>query len=175
MYKTIFREIADKENGKFYYQDKDISGGLGVRSPNVTFKLVFDYKGNHFTIVNQVGTAYVGTISCRLSKTIQPIVFKINTISHFKNLFLRKKSKFTIETDNDNLDFFLNKNASLKLLSKIADKDNFTPVITCEKNDYWSVESTYHLEFDNWTDVINPTIQLFKDLIKEFDIAPIVI
>ena len=169
MYKAIFKELAEKENGKFYFQDKDISIGGGVRSPNVIYKLTFDYKDNEFTIINRIGTAYVGTISCKLSKTIQPIAFEINSISHIKNLFLRKKSRLNIHTDNENLRFFIENNRNYKLLSKIADKENFSPIITCEFDDNWNLISKYHLEFDDWTQVVEPTIELIKNLISEFE------
>ncbi|MEJ6791534.1 MAG: hypothetical protein QNK89_02025 [Lacinutrix sp.] len=75
MYREVFDTIAKNENGKFNFKDKDISIGGGVRSPNVTYKLAFKYKENKFTIINRTGTAYVGTITCELSKTIQPIYF----------------------------------------------------------------------------------------------------
>jgi len=169
MYKAFFKELAEREYGKFYYHDKDLGIGGGVRSPNVIFKTTFNYKDNEFTIINQTGTAYVGTISCELSKTIQPIAFEISTISHFKNLFLRKDSRLKLTTNNSNLKYFLSNNDSMKVLSRIADKENFSPLITCELNDSWNIISKYHLEFDNWIDVIEPTIKLYKSLIDEFD------
>lgn len=169
MYKAFFTELAEREHGKFYFHDKDVAIGGGVRSPNVIFKITFNYKDNEFTIINRTGTAYVGTISCELSKTIQPIAFEISSISHFKNLFLRKDSRLKIITDNSNLKYFLSKNNSIKVLSKIANKENFSPLITCELNNSWNIISKYHLEFDNWIAVIEPTIELFKNLIDEFE------
>ncbi|WP_298321387.1 hypothetical protein [uncultured Aquimarina sp.] len=169
MYKKLFKELAEKENGKFYYQDNDIAIGGGVRSPNVIFKIKFKYKDNEFTIINRTGTAYVGTISCELSKDLQPIEFELNTISHLKNLFLRKKSRFKINTHNRNLKDFLSKNSSLKLLSKIADKEDFSPIITCQNDCSWEITTKYHLEFDNWTQVLEPIIELYKELIDEFE------
>ncbi|WP_290701839.1 hypothetical protein [Lacinutrix sp.] len=169
MNKSFFKELTKKENGKFDFHDKDIGLGGGVRSPNVIYKVEFKYKENEFTIINRTGTAYVGNINCKLSKTIQPIEFELNTISHLKNLFLRKKSRFKIITDNKNLDSFLRKNNALKLLIKIANKENFSPLIRCKKDELWSISSEYHLEFDNWTQVIEPIIEFYKNLIDEFE------
>ena len=53
MIKTFFKELAEKEGGKFSYSDEDISIGMGVRSPSVIFQVKFDYKGNEFLIDNR--------------------------------------------------------------------------------------------------------------------------
>ena len=66
MYREFFKNLAEKENGKFYFKDEDISIGMGVRSPNVLYKITFDYKNNPISIINRTGTAYVGIISCEL-------------------------------------------------------------------------------------------------------------
>ncbi|MFL1896020.1 hypothetical protein ACJRPK_09980 [Aquimarina sp. 2-A2] len=169
MHKQFFRNLADKQNGKFYFHDQDIHIGNGVRSPNVIYKVVFKYKSSEFTVVNRTGTAYVGSISCKLSQTLQPIKFELSTISHLKNLFFRKKSRFKIMSDNDNIQYFLNKNSSLKLLSEIADKENFSPSIICEIDGGWVITTKYHLEFDDWTQVVEPIVELYKNLIDEFE------
>jgi len=169
MYKSVFKELAERENGKFYYQDKDISIGMGVRSPSVIYKVVFSYKKNEFVIINKTGTNFIGTIRCKLSKTIQPIPFEINSISLFKYFLFRKKSRLRAISDNDNIIHFLNNNDYYGQLGQIAINHNFYPSIICKKEDSWDITSTYHLEFDNWTQVLEPTIQLFKDLIDEFE------
>ena len=169
MYRKFFKNLAEKENGKFYFKDEDISIGMGARSPNVFYKITFDYKNNPFTIINRTGTAYVGTISCELNKILQPIEFEINNTSHFQNLFLRKKSRLKIKSENSNIKYFLTKNNSLNILNQIAKKDDFSPIITCEFDETWRIVNKYHLEFDNWIEPIEPTIELFKNLIDEFE------
>ncbi|WP_299894312.1 hypothetical protein [uncultured Aquimarina sp.] len=165
----FFKKIAENENGKLYLHDKDISFGDGTRSPNVIFKIKFEYKSNQFTIVNQTGTNYVGTISCKLSNDLQPIPFEIDTISHLKNLFLRRKSRFVLKSENQNVLHFLKTNNALNLLSEIADKEDFRPLVVCSLDGYWSIVCKYHLEFDDWTQVIEPIIALYKNLIDEFE------
>lgn len=75
MYKDFFKKLAEKENGKFLYHDNDISVGMGIRSPNVSYRVIFDYKKNPFAIINRTGTAYVGLISCELDRTLQPLEY----------------------------------------------------------------------------------------------------
>lgn len=165
----FFKKIAENENGNLYYHDEDISIGGGVRSPNVIFTLKFEYKSNVFTIINQTGTKYVGSVSCKLSENLQPIPFEIDSISHFKNLFLRKKSRLQLISKNKNILYFLKYNNAFKSLSKIANKEDFSPYITCSGNNSWNIVCKYHLEFDNWTQVIEPLIELYKNLIDEFE------
>jgi len=169
MYKSFFRRLADKEDGKFYYGEGNIAYHDGSRSPNVTFKVKFDYKDNHFIIINRTGTAYVAEITCILSKTIQPIEFEINNISHLKNLFLRKRNRLYIKSKNLNIKHFIEKNENYELLNRIADKDKFSPLVKCELEKKWDITAIYHLEFDNWTEPIEPMIALFKDIIDEFE------
>jgi len=169
MYKTYFKNLAEKENGNFYFKDDNLVFGDGVRSPNVTYIVKFDHGDNHFTVINRTGTAYVATISCKLSKSIQPIEFEINNISHFNNLFLRRKKLLEINTKNQNIKYFLTHNDNFESLERIAGNNKFSPIITCIKDKEWSIIAKYHLEFDNWTEPIEPIIKLFKDLIAEFE------
>ena len=168
MYKAFFKNLAEKENGKFFFKDENIAFLDGVRSPNVTYRVEFDYDNNHFTIINRTGTAYVATISCELPKTIQPIEFEIINITHFRNMFLRKKSRLRIKSDNQNIEYFLTQNENYKHLEKIADRDKFSPIITCEKDNGWKIVAKYHLEFDNWIEPIQSILAMYKDLIAEF-------
>lgn len=170
MFKSEFKRIAEKENGKFYFEDKDISIGLGVRSPNVTYIIKFEYNNSNFTIYNRTGTAYVGEISCDLPSTTPITHFEITSISHLLNLFIRKKSRFKIKSENKNLNYFLENNLALKQLNKIAKKENFSPLIhTYSDNKQKKIITKYHLEFNNWTQVIEPIIELFKNLTDEFE------
>ncbi|MGB2684306.1 MAG: hypothetical protein WBC43_04745, partial [Olleya sp.] len=92
----------------------------------------------------------------------------VNTTSHLKNLFLHKKSRLNVTTEHSNLKYFLSKNNALNILSEIANKEKFDPNITCQYDNVWIIETNYHLEFDNWTDPIEPIIELYKNLINHF-------
>ncbi len=169
MRKEFFQNLGDKENGKFRFHDKDVSIGFGVRSPNVVYQVTFDYKGNSFFVENTTGTNFVAEISCILDTSIKPIEFELFTISHFKNLFFRKNSRFQIKTDNENLRYFLNHNENFKKLEEISVADKFDPSIQIVDGNPSKMIARYHLEMDEWTDPIEPMIELFKDLIDEYE------
>lgn len=169
MFKTEFRRIADKENGKFYYEDKDIDVGLGVRSPNVTYVIKFEYKENSIMVYNRTGTAFTGEIVCILPSISKITPFEISTVSHLSNLFIRKKSRLKIKTKNKNINYFFKHNNAFNKLDKIVKKENFSPSIsTPYTNNKQEIVTKYHLEFDNWTQVIEPIIELYKNLADEF-------
>ncbi|GER59737.1 hypothetical protein [Patiriisocius marinus] len=171
MKRAFFKNLAKTEGGEFYFKDKDIlSGhGLGVRSPNVTYLVKFNYKDHNFSVMNSTGNSFVGIITCNFSSTLKVTDFKIDTISHFKNLFLRRKSRFKITAKNENIKSFLLANKSFIKLELIAKKGAFDPLIVCEFNESKSISTKYHLEFDDWTDVVEPIIELYKNLIDEFE------
>lgn len=169
MYKTFFRKLSEEENGTFKYHNKDVSIGFGVRSPNLIYKVTFDYKENEFTIVNQTGTNYVGYINCKISKHINTVPFRIEYISHFKSLFLKNKNRLRVITDNKNLAHFINTNESFQLLNEISKKDDYSPLINIEKYNHDYLMAKYHLEFNDWMEPVKPTIKLFKDIIDEFE------
>ena len=171
MKRTFFKKLAKIEGGTFYFKDKDIpsGNGLGVRSPNVTYLVKFNYKGHNFSVMNSTGNSFVGIITCNFSSTLMITDFKLDTISHFKNLFLRRKSRFKITSDNKNIKTFLLANKSLDKLNVIAKKEAFDPIIVCESNESKSITTKYHLEFDDWTVVVEPIIELYKNLIDEFE------
>ena len=171
MYKSFFTDLAKKENGKFLYKDESLAYINGVRSPNVNYRVDFDYLGCHFTVINRTGTAYVGMIKCEISPNLNPIEFEINNITHFENLFRRKKSRLRIKSDNLDISNFLKNNEEFIELERIAARDKFSPVIVCENKGNWKIMSKYHLEFDNWIEPVEPTIALFKSLINKFDMG----
>ncbi len=165
MNKEFFKQLAEKENGTFYFQDKDIAIGNGVRSPNVTHKVKFNYKGNQFDFFFRNGTTFIGNISCRLSKSLTPIEFELSTRSHLQRFFSRNKSSFIVKSKDRSLEDFLSKNNSYRLLNNIADKEKFHPLISCELDENWSLMCLYPLSFDNWTKVIELIIELFKNIV----------
>jgi len=93
------------------------------------------------------------------------MAFEIDNISHLKNLFKRKKNKLKINTDNEELRFLLSNNENNKILSNIADKEKYCPIMTCKLVDFWRITPSYHLAFNDWTLVVEPTVKLFKNLI----------
>jgi len=166
MIKQYFKELAAQEQGKFYYYDEDVDIGGGSRNPYVIFLIKFYYRDHEIIVDNRTGTSFEGCITCNLASYAQPIDFEITSISHIANLFLRKKSRFKINCSNKNLGHFLKTNDSLKELSIIAQKEDFSPYIRCEERDgKYSIITNYHLEFGNWTQVLEPLIAFYKDIV----------
>jgi len=135
---------------------------------NLTYLLKLDYKDNKISVINRTGTAFIGTIICKLPKSTQKIPFKIESTSHFFNLFLRKKSRLKIESKNENLKHFIKNSGAFKTLDKIANKVDFNPTITLNSEDN-EISTKYHLEFEDWTQVIEPIIAFYKDLADELE------
>ncbi len=170
MIKTFFKELAEKEGGKFSYSDEDISIGMGVRSPSVIFQVKFDYKGNEFLIDNRTGTNFVAKIICKVSPELRHVNFSLESRSPLSSLFSRNKSKFKISCTNQNFLHFLNTDKSLNKIGEIAQKTKFHPEIKCNgENRNVEIVSKYHLEFEDWTQVIEPLIQFYKNVIDEFE------
>lgn len=168
MIQTFFKKLAEKEGGTFSYEDAKTQALDGVSRPYVTFRLQFQYKQHHFTIVNTTGTQFVAHMLCKLDKSIRPVDFELSAISHFKNLFLRRKQRLKVSSQNKNLLYFLEQNAALQALRSFGKKESFSPHMVCSSQAY-TIETKYHLEFDDWTGVLEPLIQLHKDLIDEFE------
>ena len=169
MIKSEFKRIADKENGKLSYKDQDISIGGGVRSPKVIYLLKIDHKGNEITILNETGTSFVAKVMCQFSVSEKTLDFELDTRSHLSTLFSRKKNRFKITGKNPNLDLFFYHNDALRKLNDIAGATCFEPHITGKYNNKsYELATKYHLQFEDWTQVLEPLIDFHKTFIDEF-------
>ena len=164
----VFKELAEKEGGTFSFEDANAISPKGVAMPYVTFLLKFEYKGHHFQIENSTGTQYVGHMICKLNNSLKIPDFQIDSISHFKNLFVWRKHRIKATSKSRNVLHFLEKNPALKELRSIGKNEKFSPQIICSSKNR-TIETKYHLEFDDWTSVLEPLIQLHKDLIDGFE------
>ena len=108
MIKAIFKEIAEKEQGVFHFQDSDYRLDGGVQSPNVN------------CLVHFLNSKY--NITCKLLLSLQAIACERTSISHLSKLFLTKKSRFKIKAENENITYFLKHNKALYI--QVADGNN---------------------------------------------------
>lgn len=170
-YISKFKEIATKENGKFHFIDEGMAIGFGVRSPQATFQLQIPYKDYIIYTSNKVGTQYIGKFICKLPISLKALEFEIKTKTHLSTLFsLNKKKRFKIFTKNQSLYDFLVNNKSLDTLNSVAKTDIFEPMIRGEMINFsYDLKVTYHLEFDNWVQVLNPLIIFYKEVIDFID------
>lgn len=169
MVKGEFKRIAEKEGGKLSYQDKDISIGGGVKSPKLVFLLKINHKGHDISIVNETGTSFVAKITCHLPVSKTSLNFDLTTKSHLSTLFSRTKNRFKIDSNNSNLDAFIKNDLALKQLNALANETTFAPSISGNYNeDSYTLVTKYHLQFSDWTQVIEPLIAFYRAFIDEF-------
>ena len=169
MIDDIFKHIADKEQGEFLVYKDVVAIENAASGPYEVFQITFQYKDSEIIIDNRVGTTAYGIITCNLSSHISPVAFEIDTISHFKNLFFRKKSRFKVSSENENFKYFL-KNKALDPLNTIAKKLDFSPYIYSEKVDgIHKIVMEYHLQFPDWPNALEPIIEFYKNCIDELE------
>ena len=170
MHIDFFKNLAEKENGKFYFSDGNMSFTDGSRIPDVTYQVKFVYKGNKFELNNRTGVSFEAQCYCNLNDNLKPSEFEIECISHFKKLFLRKQHRLKIKSEDPALHSFIVNNKYFKQLGELGVKEDFSPAISCSKSDAgnWYLTATYHLEFNNYTQVISPLIDFYKSVIDRF-------
>ncbi len=79
---------------------------------------------------------------------------------------INKKNRFKIATQDQELYHFLKSNTSLETLNIVAKADIFEPLIEGNPTESsYVIRVAYHLEFDNWTQVLEPLISFYKELI----------
>ncbi len=169
MIKSEFIRIAKQEGGKLSYKDKDISVGGGVRSPKVIYLLKVPHKDYEITIINETGTSFVANITAQFPVTRQSLDFNLTTKSHLSTLFSRTKERFKLNSNTANITSFIKNNESVKQLNTIAKDTLFEPnIIGSYNNGVYTLESKYHVQFSDWTQVIEPLIQFYRTFINEF-------
>ena len=165
-----FQKIADREGGKFYHDENTYLTGGGTALPDLNFVVKFEYKNIQFVIHNQTGANFVGNVYCKLPKQSKSHYFHVTPRSNFMSLFSKDRDKrFSIKSKNANLAYFIKNNASFKSLEEVARQDRFEPYISA-KNEAgkFKIQTKYNLDIDDWTQVLDPIIQFYKDLINEF-------
>ena len=169
MIKSEFIRIAKQEGAKLSCNDKDIATGVGVRSPRLIYALRINHKGYDVTIVNETGTSFIANITASFPVSKQSLDFDLTTKSHLSTLFSRTKERFKLESNNANINTFIKNNAGLKQLNLLAKDTTFAPSISGKySNDNYILKTHYHLQFSDWTQVIEPFIQFYRTFIDEF-------
>ncbi|WP_452601044.1 hypothetical protein [Pontimicrobium sp. MEBiC06410] len=169
MVKSEFIRIAKQENGKLSYKDNDISIGGGIKSPKVIYHLKISHKGHDIIIINETGTSYAARITTQFLVSKQSLNFKLTTKSHLSTLFSKTKERFKLKSPNPNMLSFIKNNESMQLLNTIANNTLFEPSITGYYNKtHYTLETKYHVQFSDWTQVIEPLIHFYRTFIDEF-------
>ena len=171
MIKSIFEKIAVEENATFDYKRQIVSISDGARSPYTNLNLTINYKSKTIKINNQIGTTAVGRVTSLISRKKLDLEFRITTRSHFLNLFYRNNHRFKISTNNNfKVKNLFKNNLTFNQLKKIADTTQFEPTfIGQNNNDGFTVITEYHLQFNNWHEVIQPLILFYKEFIDQIE------
>ncbi|PVW15227.1 hypothetical protein [Marixanthomonas spongiae] len=169
MVEAEFLRIAETENAKFSSEEKVVSLGGGVRSPYIIYLLTLYYKDHLIIIKNDTGTCFNGLIECKITTQKKRLNFELITKSHFSTLFSKNKKRFKIKSENININHFFKTSESVAHLNEIAKKGTFEPHITgVYKDGAFELTTEYSLQFSDWTQVLQPFINFYKEFIDTF-------
>ena len=167
---SIFKEIADNVGAKLEIIDDKYIYTDGSRSPHIVYSLSLNYKDRIIRITNSTGTTFVGNAVCIVSKPKESLEFEILTRSHFVNLFYRSKDRFKIETQNENIKSFLRQSDGFSKMKIISKDVMFDPTfIGKNTSEGFQLVTEYHLQFNNWWEVVEPLFLFYKEFIDRFD------
>ena len=91
------------------------------------------------------------------------------TRSHFANFFYRKKDRFNIKTNNENIKSFLRQSDGFSKMKVISKEVMFDPTFIGQNtNNEFQLVTDYHLQFNNWWEVIEPLFIFYKEFIGHY-------
>lgn len=162
-------QIAKEENGEYSYEDGTAVFADGSRCPESYYHLKYFYKETHIEMFVETGLVQSTRITCNLSTYLKPIDFRIECLSPFINLFLRKKSRFKVICPNEQFKRFL-ANDALSIFNEIINSKNFDPRIYSNKeNSKNQIIFVTHLAFPNWVEIFDKINEFLKLIIDELD------
>ena len=164
-----FEDIAKQLGATLHISESTVGVGGGATSPDCVFLLDLIYKGKTIHIKNATGTHFYGYIQSTILPRESPLEFKLTTISHFSNLFLRKKDRFKIQTASNDIKSFIRTNESVTGLRETAKMDVFEPTIIGLNTDgKYQLTFEYSLQFNDWPDAIIPIVNFYKAFIDKY-------
>lgn len=167
MIEKKLKQIAFNENGKYSLNEYKRVFADGSRSPEDKHVILFSYKDCTIRIFIAVGIANRSIITATLppNKTVPD--FEIQSISHFVNLFLRRKSRCKVKCIDTNFKLFLEKKA-LSVFNHVMKAKNFSPTIfTQKKESKQQIIMEFHLAFPDWVDAFEDVIVFYKMVIDK--------
>lgn len=161
-----FRHIADIEGGKFDFNSKKYAMGGGVRQTQDTYFLAITHKEFPILFKYEMGVAASGSIFLRFPFTSDEFSFEITVKNALFLLFKKHAFPFKIKSDSENLKRFLETSKSVNELVQIIRKLPFDPIIIGKKDgNEFTVNTTFHISFEERTEVIRPMLAFYKELI----------
>lgn len=167
MIDSKFKKIALAENGQYDKNETTVSLFDSSRCPEIHYRVYFNYEDCFIDIQIKTGLVNAARAEIRLSPNITPVKFEINSIDHFTNLFLRKKSRFKVKCKNKKFKNFL-ENKGLCSFNQIMESQNFDPTFFTQKTDSTNkIVTEFSIIFQDWINVFEELITFFKLLINE--------
>lgn len=168
MIESKLKQIASELNGEYIIEDYKISFTDGSRSPETYHKVRYEYGESKIFILIQTGFTETARVITTLSTYTRPIEFKIDCISPFENLFLRRVSRFKVKCENQNFKHFL-ENKALLIFDKIMETENFNPRIFTQYESNNQIVIEFHLGFPKWIEIFDELNQFLKSIIDELN------
>ncbi|MFY7671782.1 hypothetical protein ACOSP6_11910 [Tenacibaculum sp. MEBiC06402] len=162
-----FKRLSELYNGELYINDETLTTYNGGKDFFYTLFLRVHYKGRAIDIKNTTG-APVGSVTCNFDKQKDDLNFSMHTRDVFISLFF-KGSRFKFKNSSPNINRFFRNSNSFTQLKEIAKTTAFEPSIIGEhQNNNYQLKFLYSLKFDNWSQVIEPILNFYKEFIDEF-------
>lgn len=165
---TFFKELSEKENGRFHVIDEIVNAEIGARTPHLICHLYFKYKGKEIKIRNTISPSAYGFITCEIQNVGYYPEFSIRSQSNFLRLFRRSKSSFIIKCKNISQKLLLANNKYLTKLDFLAKESQFELTLFVKKTKgVYNLITEYNLLYENRKETLILLISFYKDLIDQ--------
>ena len=165
-----FEKIANEIGAKLIVKQDKVAFSDGSRSPHNYYQLSLNYKEKEISLLNSVGTTPFGRVDCEIGNRNDALNFKLTTSSHLTSLLLRRKNRFNIKPKSHYLDIFMKTSKGFNQINDIVSQTLFEPtIIAYSDNESFYLKIEYSLHFKNFTQVIKPIFQFYKDYIDLYE------
>lgn len=165
-YINEFKRIAAQEGGSIGFDQQTIIQGSGSASPHLEFLMQLEYKSVPIVIVNETGLRFAGNIQAKIPGKHKESEFNLTTRGHLETVFVGKSKRFKISAQHSRIANVIKHSEGFRQILPIAQAHAFEPQIQgIQLEDSFAIKTAYHLEFDRWSQAIEPLIQLYKEII----------
>ncbi|UKN02493.1 hypothetical protein K6119_03025 [Paracrocinitomix mangrovi] len=159
------QKIANQLNAELTINDQKDNLLTEINQPNPVVLIVYQNDEQKFFIKYSLGLSWSAEVTTFLS-SINHYKLEIACVNHFLNLFLQKKNRFKIKTDDHILKSKIKQESSFLKLSDIAKQTSFEPnLYTYQKDDKIVIKTEYDIRyFYERTSEIIPMIEFYRFL-----------
>ena len=161
-YKDLSLEFKDST---FDFKDVKYMGNGGSYMIVSTYYIYVPYKNYMIETISELGNSNMGKISVCVNHNVIPN-FKIDTIDHFTNLFLRRKNLLKVKCTTDSFKKILLEAAEFSNLNDVIRKNSLEPKIYNERNENLHyIKTDYSLQFEDKIGGLRALINFYKRII----------